>query len=258
MGNLYVHSPNTSSEGIKVLQNGIKAGKEDVDPRVYLFISEGYYFSAMKDEIGEDSDTDSVKYYRLKKPGRYRFIADSLKYLREYLNRDPYDNYASQLSIILNNSYWGTHIVKVGDRYEYSNSEYGYSFFIPDGWLIFQDNYEKGVVVLNIPNTEANGIIHSNSLAIVPEKNPPGATVDDFISDHNKRSPASSYGSIEELSGVTFQDYTFKNQSDEIRGKYGYLINRNNRFLFIFAATNSSYETNAPLFTEFVSTIKIE
>ncbi|MDA3901789.1 MAG: hypothetical protein PF637_14860 [Spirochaetes bacterium] len=193
-GNLYVHSPATIGQGLDILFKALKKGEDKINPKVYLYISEGLFFNALNFPQDGGAEPGKMGYYRLKKPGKYKFISDSLNYLRAYLHKNPYDGYAAELSIILNNHYWGNHIVHCDYGIEFTNSKFGYQFIIPQGWILFNDDYEKGLVVLNIPNTEPDGIVNSNAIAIAIDRNPAGGTVDSFIDDIKKRANMYTFG----------------------------------------------------------------
>ncbi|MFW6365309.1 MAG: tetratricopeptide repeat protein [Spirochaetota bacterium] len=257
LGNLYVHSPATISQGLDNLFKALKNGKENTNSKVYLYIAEGFFFNALNMQLKNDTTPGEMKYYRLKKPGKYKFISDSLNYLQTYLHKNPYDTYAAELSIILNNHYWGKHIIRTDSGSEFINSIFGYRFIIPQEWILLRDNYEKGFVMLNIPNTEPDGIVNSNAVAIAIEKNPAGGTVESFIKDIKKRAGINTSSDKEVAGSFVLMNTSYKNQAGNIQTKNAFCVKNGYRYFISFVSTVNSYQKNEPLFTEFVKSIQI-
>lgn len=258
LGNLYVHSPSTIGQGLDILFQALKKGEEHVDPKVYLYIAEGFFFNALSSELDDNSDLGKMRYYKLKKPGKYKFVSDSLDYLRTYLHKNPYDGYAAELSIILNNHYWGKHIIRTDYGNEFINSEFNYQFIIPQGWILFRDDYENGLVVLNIPNTEPDGIVNSNAIAIAIDRNPIGGTLDLFINDIKKRANMYTFGERKVAGSFVLLNASYQNQAKNIRMKNGFCVKNGYRYFLSFVSTANSYQTNEPLFEEFAKEIIIK
>jgi len=230
LGNLYVHSPSTIRQGLDILFKALKKGEDKINPKVYLYISEGLFFNALNFPQDRDSEPGKMGYYRLKKPGKYKFISDSLYYLRTYLHKNPYDHYAAELSIILNNHYWGNHIVHGDYGIEFTNSKFGYKFIIPQDWVLFNDDYENGLVVLNIPNTEPDGTVNSNAIAIAIDRNPAGGTVDSFINDIKKRAKMYTFGDKKTAGSFVLVNASYQNQAKNIRTKNGFCVKNGYRY----------------------------